>query len=126
MEYPSASLSGEHIGKVIPVPIPNTAVKLSEPMIVHTSVKVGIARFLKNLVELRFNKVFLMRAWALQFRNRSGLCKVVDLFEGQCSDFRFVTEQIHRLLDHRRGCLQCLSRQRVSSDQQAVNFRPFT
>ena len=66
MEYPSASLSGEHIGKVIPVPIPNTAVKLSEPMIVHTSVKVGIARFLKNLVELRFNKVFLMRAWALQ------------------------------------------------------------
>ena len=37
--------SGDHIRKVTPVPIPNTAVKLSEPMIVHTSVKVGIAGF---------------------------------------------------------------------------------
>ena len=34
---------GDHIGKVTPVPIPNTVVKLSEPMIVPTSVKVGIA-----------------------------------------------------------------------------------
>ena len=41
--------SGDYIGKVLPVPIPNTAVKLSEPMIVHTSVKVGIAGFLKTL-----------------------------------------------------------------------------
>ena len=36
-------LPGNHIGKATPVPIPNTVVKLSEPMIVHTSVKVGIA-----------------------------------------------------------------------------------
>ncbi len=41
------SLSGDHIRKVIPVPIPNTEVKLSEPMIVPTSAKVGIAGFLK-------------------------------------------------------------------------------
>ncbi len=47
-KYSSAGLSGDHIGKVLPVPIPNTEVKLFEPMIVHTSVKVGIARFLKN------------------------------------------------------------------------------
>jgi hypothetical protein len=38
-------LSGDHIRKVIPVPIPNTEVKLSEPMIVPTSAKVGIAGF---------------------------------------------------------------------------------
>ena len=44
--------SGDHIRKVIPVPIPNTEVKLSEPMIVHTSVKVGIAGFLKALVNI--------------------------------------------------------------------------
>ena len=37
--------SGDHIRKVIPVPIPNTEVKLSEPMIVPTSAKVGIAGF---------------------------------------------------------------------------------
>ena len=42
-----ACLSGDHIEKVLPVPFPNTEVKLFEPMIVHTSVKVGIARFLK-------------------------------------------------------------------------------
>ena len=36
-------LPGDHIGKETPVPIPNTVVKLSEPMIVPTSVKVGIA-----------------------------------------------------------------------------------
>ena len=46
-KYPYGGLSGDHIGKVIPVPIPNTEVKLFEPMIVHTSVKVGIAGFLK-------------------------------------------------------------------------------
>ena len=48
-KYSSLRLSGDYIGKVLPVPIPNTAVKLFEPMIVHTSVKVGIAGFLKNL-----------------------------------------------------------------------------
>ena len=37
--------SGDHTGKETPVPIPNTAVKLSGPMIVPTSAKVGIARF---------------------------------------------------------------------------------
>ena len=46
-KYRAVCLSGDHIGKVLPVPIPNTAVKLSEPMIVHTSVKVGIAGFFK-------------------------------------------------------------------------------
>ncbi len=47
-KYSSLGLSGDYIAKVIPVPIPNTEVKLCEPMIVHTSVKVGIARFLKD------------------------------------------------------------------------------
>ena len=42
-----AVFSGDHIEKVIPVPIPNTEVKLFEPMIVPTSVKVGIAGFFK-------------------------------------------------------------------------------
>ena len=37
---------GDHTGKATPVPIPNTEVKLSGPMIVPTSAKVGIARFL--------------------------------------------------------------------------------
>lgn len=49
VKHPLTRLSGDYIGKVLPVPIPNTAVKLFEPMIVHTSVKVGIAGFLKNL-----------------------------------------------------------------------------
>ena len=40
-------LSGDHIRKETPVPIPNTVVKLSEPMIVPTSAKVGIASFFK-------------------------------------------------------------------------------
>ena len=53
MKYSSACPSGEHIGKVTPVPIPNTEVKLFEPMIVHTSVKVGTAGFLKSLFGLR-------------------------------------------------------------------------
>ena len=48
VKYPSLGHSGDHIGKVLPVPIPNTEVKLFEPMIVHTSVKVGIAGFLKT------------------------------------------------------------------------------
>jgi hypothetical protein len=47
-KYSSAGLPGDHIRKVTPVPISNTAVKLSEPMIVPTSVKVGIAGFLKS------------------------------------------------------------------------------
>ena len=54
---PHRVFSGDHIRKVIPVPIPNTAVKLSEPMIVHTSAKVGIAGFLKALVNI-VNKGF--------------------------------------------------------------------
>ena len=41
--------SGDHTGKETPVPIPNTAVKLSGPMIVPTSAKVGIARFYLRL-----------------------------------------------------------------------------
>ena len=41
----AGSSSGDHTGKETPVPIPNTAVKLSGPMIVPTSAKVGIARF---------------------------------------------------------------------------------
>src|SRR6056297_2071783 len=48
VKYPCGRLSGDHIAKVIPVPFPNTEVKLCEPMIVHTSVKVGIAGFLKT------------------------------------------------------------------------------
>ena len=36
---------GDHTVVVTPVPIPNTVVKLPEPMIVPTSAKVGIARF---------------------------------------------------------------------------------
>ena len=39
------TFSGDHTVKETPVPIPNTAVKLSGPMIVPTSAKVGIARF---------------------------------------------------------------------------------
>ncbi len=39
--------SGDHIEVETPVPIPNTVVKHFEPMIVPTSVKVGIAGFLK-------------------------------------------------------------------------------
>lgn len=42
------SISGDHSRKEIPVPIPNTVVKLSVPMIVPTSAKVGIARFLSS------------------------------------------------------------------------------
>jgi hypothetical protein len=44
----SAVLSGDHIRKATPVPIPNTAVKLSEPMIVYTNAKVGIAGLFKT------------------------------------------------------------------------------
>ncbi len=47
-KYSLAGLPGDHIRKVTPVPFPNTVVKLSEPMIVPTSVKVGIAGFLKS------------------------------------------------------------------------------
>ena len=36
-------LPGDHIAVETPVPIPNTVVKHCEPMIVPTSVKVGIA-----------------------------------------------------------------------------------
>ena len=52
-------LSGNDIGKVLPVPIPNTEVKLFEPMIVHTSVKVGIAGFLKPFVASAMKGFFL-------------------------------------------------------------------
>ena len=48
VKYPPVCLSGDHTRKVLPVPIPNTAVKLSGPMIVPTSVKVGIAGFSKK------------------------------------------------------------------------------
>ena len=58
-KYPLEGLSGDHIVKVIPVPIPNTEVKLSEPMIVHTSVKVGIAGFLKLLCCFQQRSFFL-------------------------------------------------------------------
>ena len=62
VKYPSACLSGDHIGKVLPVPIPNTEVKLFEPMIVHTSVKVGIAGFLKTLCGFGHEGFFMDRA----------------------------------------------------------------
>ena len=41
------SFPGDYIGKVTPVPIPNTEVKLSEPMIVLEGAKVGLARIFK-------------------------------------------------------------------------------
>ena len=53
-------LSGDHIRKVPPVPIPNTVVKLSEPMIVPTSAKVGIAGFLKPFLVFGLRRVFLL------------------------------------------------------------------
>ena len=40
------SLPGDVIGKATPVPIPNTVVKLSEPMIVLEGAKVGLARII--------------------------------------------------------------------------------
>jgi hypothetical protein len=67
---PHRVFSGDHIRKVIPVPIPNTEVKLSEPMIVHTSVKVGIAGFLKplvNIVSEGFFRFLLLRILMLHF-----------------------------------------------------------
>ena len=42
------ALSGDHIRKATPVPFSNTVVKLSEPMIVYTNAKVGIAGLLKT------------------------------------------------------------------------------
>ena len=45
---PAESFPGDHIGKVTPVPIPNTEVKLFEPMIVLTCAKVGIAGIIFN------------------------------------------------------------------------------
>jgi hypothetical protein len=59
-KYSPLGLFGDHIRKVPPVPIPNTVVKLSEPMIVPTSAKVGIAEFLKTLVCLRTYKGFFV------------------------------------------------------------------
>ena len=59
-KYSPCGLFGDHIRKVPPVPIPNTVVKLSEPMIVPTSVKVGIAEFLKTLVSLRTSEGFFV------------------------------------------------------------------
>ena len=41
----SMKVWGVYRERVTPVPIPNTVVKLFEPMIVHTSAKVGIAGF---------------------------------------------------------------------------------
>lgn len=76
-KYPSASLSGDDIAKVIPVPIPNTVVKLCEPMIVHTSVKVGIARFLKTL-QFRLEGFFLLPSLARVCLAFEGVHWVVD------------------------------------------------
>ena len=59
-KYSSPGLFGDHIRKVPPVPIPNTVVKLSEPMIVPTSAKVGIAEFLKPLCVFGHTRVFLL------------------------------------------------------------------
>jgi hypothetical protein len=44
----SVVLSGDFIAKATPVPIPNTVVKLCEPMIVYTNAKVGIAGLFKT------------------------------------------------------------------------------
>ena len=52
---------GDHTGKETPVPIPNTAVKLSAPVIVPASAKVGIARFyFKNPVGSKDPAGFLL------------------------------------------------------------------
>lgn len=58
-KYSPPGLFGDHIRKVPPVPIPNTVVKLSEPMIVPTSAKVGIAEFLKPFLVFGLRRVFL-------------------------------------------------------------------
>ena len=60
VKYRPVCLSGDHTAKVLPVPIPNTAVKLCGPMIVHTSVKVGIAGFLKTLLRLMSQEGFFV------------------------------------------------------------------
>ena len=64
VKYRRPVLSGEHIAKVIPVPIPNTVVKLCEPMIVPTSVKVGIAGSLKPLSGIPERGFFVPRSFA--------------------------------------------------------------
>jgi hypothetical protein len=63
-EYAAWFFTGDYIGKVTPVPIPNTAVKLSEPMIVPTSAKVGIAGFL-NSPWTSVHGEFFLRYWDL-------------------------------------------------------------
>ena len=57
-------LPGEVIGKATPVPISNTVVKLSEPMIVLEGAKVGIAGILfKREKALEFTQgPFFVRA----------------------------------------------------------------
>ena len=54
-----ATLSGDFIWKVTPVPIPNTAVKLPEPMIVPTSAKVGLAGFIIKTLCLKAEGFFM-------------------------------------------------------------------
>jgi hypothetical protein len=54
-----AVLSGDFIEKATPVPIPNTVVKLFEPMIVYTNAKVGIAGLFKPSWALP-RRVFLL------------------------------------------------------------------
>ena len=68
--------SGDHTGKETPVPIPNTAVKLSGPMIVPTSAKVGIARFYyqKPRVSSKDSReVFALNAPPLKAGARGGM-----------------------------------------------------
>jgi hypothetical protein len=69
-KYSPPGLFGDHIRKVPPVPIPNTVVKLSEPMIVPTSAKVGIAEFLKPLLVFGLTRVFSFPSQALFLTQR--------------------------------------------------------
>lgn len=58
--------SGDHTVKETPVPIPNTAVKLSGPMIVPTSAKVGIARFyFRNPADRKIERGFCVGIFQL-------------------------------------------------------------
>ena len=60
---PPRLLPGDYIGKVTPVPISNTVVKLSEPMIVLEGAKVGIAGIYYKKKSQRGNPLaFFMRS----------------------------------------------------------------
>jgi RNA polymerase sigma-70 factor, ECF subfamily len=111
------SFSGDHTGKETPVPIPNTAVKLSGPMIVPTSAKVGIARFFTKTPPTCESRAGFLLFYSTARRHFKRIFPKIRAHSPECIHTFIIENQFQCSIKHRRSITVTFVHAALSDDQ---------